>query len=982
MRVRLLGPVDVVADGAVRTVSGLRRKAVLATLALHAGEIVSTDRLAHVVWGDGAPPTGLNTLQSHVSHLRTVLRSKAAILAKPPGYVLDLGDEGTDVLLAERLLRRAGQLADPVHAAARLREALALWRGEPLADLAGIAWIEQQAERLDLLCDQIRRSLAEARLASGEHAQLVPELGRMVACHPLDEGLHAQLMLALYRSGRQADALAIYQRLRATLSEQLGIDPGQALRDLEMAILRQDASLSLDTPAGAVTLAGVAAASPAACAPAGCGPATGAPSACGPATRAPVGCAPSACGPAPLPVPAQLPPATAGFAGRNAELASLDAFLPPPADTAAPARAVVISAIAGTAGVGKTALALHWAHRVRDRFPDGQLYVNLRGFDPSGPVVDPDKALRGFIDALGVPSERVPDGLTAKTGLFRSLLNGKRVLVVLDNARDTEQVRPLLPGSAGCLALVTSRNQLTGLIAAEGAHPLGLDLLTVAEAYDLLSRRLGARRVAAERQAAQEIIASCARLPLALTIAAARAAARPGFPLAAIAAELRQCAATLDPFGGGELTLDVRAVFGCSYRALSGDAARLFRMLGLHPGPDISLAAAASLACVRAGRARTLLDELSRAHLLTEHSPGRYTFHDLLRAYAAEQAATHDDPAARDAALRRMLDHFLQTAYAAARLTEPYFIQFTVTPRQTGVTAQELAGADDADEWFSAQYCTLLAAVTMAADAGQATPAWQLACTLTSFQLREGHWHDHERVQRAALAAARRAGEAAGEAHALLALALGFARAGRDDDAGPLFFQALRLFETLGGHLESRAAIHSGIAWLSERGQRLTEALRHLQIASDLRQAAGNRQLQAVALNDVGYGHALAGNYQQAIDCCERALAGIQEFDEPSTEAEIWHSLGFIRQRLGDHRQAIACYQRSLELTRSICDRFNEADTLAAMGDAHASAGDAAAARRAWADALRVFAEIEHPDAELVRAKLDPDSVGRALRSA
>jgi DNA-binding SARP family transcriptional activator len=972
VRVRLLGPVDVVAENAERTVSGLRRKAVLATLALHAGEIVSTDRLAHIVWGDSAPPTALNTLQSHVSHLRAVLRSKAAILAKPPGYVLDLGDEGTDVLLAERLLRRASQLADPVHAAARLREALALWRGEPLADLAGIAWIEQQAERLDLLCDQIRRSLAEARLASGEHAQLVPELARMVAGHPLDEGLHAQLMLALYRSGRQADALAVYQRLRATLGEQLGIDPSQVLRDLETAILRQDASLSLDTPAGAVTLAWVAAAPPPACAPAASS------AACAPSAPSPAASAPAACAPAPLPVPAQLPPAIAGFAGRDAELASLDALLKPPA----PARAVVISAIAGTAGVGKTALALHWAHRVRDRFPDGQLYVNLRGFDPRGPVVDPDQALRGFIDALGVPSERVPDDVEAKTGLFRSLLDGKRVLVVLDNARDTEQVRPLLPGSAGCLALVTSRNQLTGLIVAEGACPLGLDLLTVTEADDLLSRRLGARRVAAERQAAEEIVASCARLPLALTIAAARAAARPGFPLTAIAAELRQAAALLDPFDGGELALDVRAVFGCSYRALSGDAARLFRMLGLHPGPDISLAAAASLACVPAGRARTLLDELSRAHLLTEHSPGRFTFHDLLRAYAAELAATIDDAAARDAALRRVIDHFLQTGHAAAKLTEPLVVQFSVASCQTGVTAGELGSADDADEWFSAEYCTLLAAVRLAADAGLATQAWQLACSLTSFQLREGYWHDHEQAQRSGLEAARRGDEAAGEAYALLALALGYARAGRDDEAEPLFAQSLRLFERLGGHRESRAMIHSGLAWLSERRHRPAEALRHLQQAHDLRQAAGNRLLQAMALNDLGYGYALVGNHKQAIDCCERALAGIQEFDEPSTEAAIWHSIGFIRQRLGDHWQAIGCYERSLGLARSLCDRFNEADTLASIGDTHASAGDAIAARRAWTDALRVFEEIQHPDAELVRAKLDPDRVGRALRSA
>src|SRR5690242_18657621 len=415
MRVRLLGPVDVMDGGEMLPVSGLRRKAVLATLALHAGQVVGTGRLVDAVWGETAP-AALNTLQSHVSYLRTVL-GKAAIVARAPGYLLDLGDDGTDVLLAERLLRQDAQSADPGRRAADLREALALWRGRPLADLAGLAWLEQQAERLDLLREQVRHALSEARLAAGEHRQLVPELEQMSADHPLDEHVHAQLMTALYRSGRQADALAVYQRLRSTLAEELGLEPSLALRDLETAILRQDTVLDASAPAASLRAA------------------------------APL---------PPVPVPAQLPPPVAAFVGRGAELARLDAIL----DGQEPyeAAAVTISVITGTAGVGKTALAVHWAHRIAARFPGGQLYVDLRGFDSAGPPLDPVQALRGFFEAFGVPPERIPASLEDQVALYRSLLAGQRMLVVLDNARDAGQVRPLLPGSPGCLAIVTSRN--------------------------------------------------------------------------------------------------------------------------------------------------------------------------------------------------------------------------------------------------------------------------------------------------------------------------------------------------------------------------------------------------------------------------------------------------------------------------------------------------------------------------------------------
>jgi DNA-binding SARP family transcriptional activator len=413
-------------DGEPRMVSGLRRKAVLATLALHGGEVVSVSRLVDAVWGETAPSTVRNTLQSHVSYLRTLLGDKNAIVGRPPGYRLDVGDDGTDVWLAERLLRQGAQAPDPVRGASDLRAALALWRGRPLADVTGLAWLEEQAGRLELLADRIRRALSEARLAAGEHRQLIGELEQMATAHPLDEQVYAQLMTALYRSGRQADALSAYQRLRSTLAEELGLVPGQALRDLETAILRQDPALDAPAPAPATLVR--------------------------PAELEPA-----------VFEPAQLPPPVAAFAGRGAQLASLDALLPGPDDGA------VIAVIAGTAGVGKTTLAVHWAHRVAAHFPDGQLYVNLRGFDPAGPAADPGQALRGFLDAFAVPPERVPARLEDQVALYRSLMAGRRVLVLLDNARDAEQVRPLLPGSPGCLAVVTSRSHLTGLVAGQGA---------------------------------------------------------------------------------------------------------------------------------------------------------------------------------------------------------------------------------------------------------------------------------------------------------------------------------------------------------------------------------------------------------------------------------------------------------------------------------------------------------------------------------
>jgi len=395
------------------------------------------------------------------------------------------------------------------------------------------------------------------------------------------------------------------------------------------------------------------------------------------------------------PVPAQLPADVAHFTGRDGQLEALTALA---ADAGS---AVVITAIGGTAGIGKTALAVHWAHRAAASFPDGQLYVNLRGFDPAGTPLPPEAAVRGFLDALAVPPERIPADPGARASLYRSLLAGQRMLVVLDNARDPAQVRPLLPGSPGCLVLVTSRSQLTGLAAVDGARTLTLDLLTPQEARDLLARRLGTERVTAEPAAAGELTELCARLPLALNITAARAAARPAFPLAVFATQLRQARDRLTALdAGGDVTADVRGVFSWSYRALSPAAARTFRLLGIHPGPDITPPATASLTAVSRDQASATLDELAAACLLTEHAPGRYTFHDLLRAYAADQARTHDTDEEQHQALHRLLDHYLHTAYAADRLVHPLRDPITLAPPRPGTVPEELADDQQAWHWL------------------------------------------------------------------------------------------------------------------------------------------------------------------------------------------------------------------------------------------------------------------------------------------
>jgi tetratricopeptide (TPR) repeat protein len=667
------------------------------------------------------------------------------------------------------------------------------------------------------------------------------------------------------------------------------------------------------------------------------------------------------------PIPRQLPADMSCFVGRSAQLDQLDALLA--VASAEQATAVVISALSGTAGVGKTALAIHWAHRVADRFPDGQLYVNLRGFHPSGQVMAPATAVRGFLGALGVPAGRTPADLDAQTALYRSLLTGKRMLVVLDNARDAEQIRPLLPGSAGCLVMVSSRDQLTALMAANGAHSLTVDLLSRVEAHELLARRLGASRVTAEPEAVEQIIGCCARLPLALSIAAARAV-QTGFPLTALATELADANQRLDALDAGDAATRLQAVFSWSYQALTPPAARLFRLLGLHPGPDTSVAAAASLAGLPAPQAGRLLAEMTRASLATEHAPGRYGFHDLLTAYAAELAHATDPEPVRRAAVTRLLDHYTHTAHTADRLLDPARdpIPVPLTIPAPGTAAEQLADHQHALDWLTAEHPVLLGALRLAVAAEADTYTWQLAWALDTFLNRRGHWHDEAGAWRAAVTAAGHlTNPAAALAHRNLALAA--IELGRYSEASTHLHRALDL-DTHANDPAGQAHAHHALGLMWERQDRPDKALGHAEQAFTLYQAAGHFRGQADALNAIGWCHGLLGEHTQALTRCELALTLHQRSGNCDGQAHTWDSLGYAHHHLAQYTQAADCYSRALTLFRELGDRHMEAETLSRLGDTQRAAGELAAARATWSCALRILTDLEHPGTDAIRDKL------------
>jgi tetratricopeptide (TPR) repeat protein len=667
----------------------------------------------------------------------------------------------------------------------------------------------------------------------------------------------------------------------------------------------------------------------------------------------------------PVVVPRQLPTAIAHFAGRSNELAILDQWLEhrPAAQGAVP-----VAAICGMAGMGKTALALHWAHRVADRFPNGQLYVNLGGYESSPQPADAAEVVVRFLGALGVAPGQIPADIQGLTALYRSVLADQRILIVADNARDAAQVRPLLPGASGCMVLVTSRSPLTGLVAAEGACILNLGVPTADEAAELLRGRLGGDRVAAEPRAISELISGCDRLPLALAVVAARAVAS-GWPLAALAAELADARKRLGALQHQDPTTNVELVFSWSCRQLSSSARRVFQLLSDHPGPDISAAATASLAGIATPAAAAALRELAAVSLIAEHMPGRYVMHDLLRAYAADQAEASLDGNERQAAVRRMLDHYLHTAEAAARIIDPAHEIITLGLAQCGVSPEDIADSSTALAWFAAEHKVLLAIARLATGPDTTAYGLHLPWTLVSFLDGAGHWHDLVASQNDALARAQRLDDPAGQARTHRHLGQAYLRLGQATLAHAHLTQAAELSSYLGDQA-AEARAHLGLSMAFEHDGQLSRSLSSSLLALDLAETAGDILLQGWACNNAGYDHAKLGAHLQGLAYCQRALDLLRKADQPILEAMTWDSLGYIDRCLGNHHQAANSYQRAIALFTTASARYQTARSLTALGDTYHAEGNTQDARGTWQQALAILDDLSHAYASQVRGRL------------
>src|SRR5580658_1425881 len=896
VEISLLGPLQVRCDGAVVAVPVGKQRALLAVLLMQAGRAVPVGQLAELLWASAPPPTAPVALRNYVMRLRHALGpvGEHLIQTRPGGYVIAPGECELDLDRFEHELAaawRAARGGDWQSAAVHADAALSLWRGEPLSDVDLPALTARHVPRLTEMQLQARELRIEADLALARHAEAVIELPQLIAANPVRERLHALLMLALYRCGRRAEALDAYRAAHDVLAEEIGADPGPKLQALHQQVLHDDPALAVPSAPGEPT-----------------GP-SGQQARTTPASQ----------------VPQQLPGAVACFTGRATELAALTGLLN--GRCGADATTMVISAIGGTAGVGKTALAVYWARLVAVRFPAGQLYVNLRGYDPCQPVAAAD-ALAGFLRSLGVTGQDIPAVEAERAALYRSLLAVRRVLVLLDNVRSVEQVRPLLPGSPSCAVIVTSRHSLGGLVTRDGAERLDLDLLPLTDAVSLLKRLIGAR-AESDNEAVTVLAEQCCRLPLARRLSAELAASRPGVPLAELTSELADQQKRLDLLEAGEDPMTaMRAVFSWSCQQLHGDTAHAFRMLGLHPGPDFDSHAAAALTGTTWEHACRLLSQLVRAHLIYRTRADRYGMHDLLRAYARELAMSQDGEDRQREALTCLLDHYLHGTTAAMDMLHPAEKhrrpQIAVTPGH----ARPLASTAEARAWLDAERTCLVAAAAHACENGWPRHSIQLAATVFRYLEVGGHYSEIVSLCACSLTAARRAGDRAAEAQARHDITVTDLVQGRFDQAVDGLRQALQLYREVGDQLgEARTLDHLGIA--SYLQGCYEQAAHHYKEALTLYRHGDDRLGEARALNNLGLVELRQGRYEQASGRFQQVLD--RQLGDLPNEVNSLANLGIIDLRQDKYRQAATRLEQALALSQEVGNPFGECYSLASL---------------------------------------------------
>ena len=911
VRFSVLGPVEVRATGRRLPTMAPRHRAVLAYLLLHAGTVINAERLIGAMWGQTPPDSARAQIHAAVAAIRRMLRAAGAaqaLVTRAGGYVilpqpgqLDL-QEFTRQVAAAQAQADAG---DRQAAAAQLRATLTLWGGQPLADV-NAAYVPDARQRLEGRRLTALERLADLELSLGRHEDLIDGLSALAAEYPLRERLSSQLMMALHGAGRQADALSVARAFRATLAEEQGLDPSRGFAALEQAILRDDPGLGYP-PA----------------------PAAGRPAA---GQEPPAGTAPRDAGQGEHPRRANfLPYDPPDFAGRAAELGQL---APPQHGGGG---TVTISAIDGMAGIGKTALAIHAAHRLASGFPDGQLFVDLQAHTTGQAPLEANAALGILLRQLGVPAENIPAAVTARAALWRAELAERRVLVVLDNAAGMHQVQPLLPGASSSLIMITSRRRLTGL---DGAQALSVDLLPAKDAVDLFTQIVG-DRAKAEPDAVLTVLELCGLLPLAVRIAAARLQHRPQWSVEYLAGRLRDQGRRLAELSTSERS--VAAAFGMSYQQLEPDQQCMFRLLGLHPGRDIGADAAAALAGITPEAAEVLLEDLLDVHVLLQHEPGRYTFHDLLRQHARGTVSGGENAGARHDALTRLLDHYLYTASTAVDLVYPYSKQLRPRIPEPETTTVRLTGAADATAWLDAERANLIAAGIHAAERAWPAHASHLAATLHRYLDDHAHHTDALVLHLQALHASRRCGDKAAEVHALLNLSVTHWRQGGYEQATELSQQALDLSRATGERLgEARAWYRLGAEYLRQRDY--DRALDCYQRSLDVNRQIGERLGEANVLGNLGLVYERQGRYEQAHAHHRQALKLYRRLGALGGEATTLSNLGLVYRRQGRYEQARAHHRQALDLFGELGYQRDQAEALNGLGEAARAMGDPAQA--------------------------------------